>query len=118
MSSLNAAEAQLSGALGRLFALAEAYPDLKANQNMLALQEELTSTENKVAFARQAFNDAVMSYNTSARSSPTIIVAGFARIRPGPALRGRIAQGARGPARVVLTDRTAASSPPDIRRIR
>ena len=67
MSGLGAAEGQVSGALGRLFALAESYPDLKANQNMLALQEELTSTENKVAFARQAFNDAVMNYNTAAR---------------------------------------------------
>ena len=60
MSGLAGAEGQLNGALGRLFALAEAYPDLKANQNMLALQEELSSTENKVAFARQAYNDAVM----------------------------------------------------------
>ena len=64
MNSLNNAEAQLTGTLGRLFALSEAYPDLKANQNMLSLQEELSSTENKVAFARQAFNDAVMTYNT------------------------------------------------------
>ena len=64
MHSLNNAEAQLTGTLGRLFALSEAYPDLKANQNMLSLQEELTSTENKVSFARQAFNDAVTSYNT------------------------------------------------------
>ena len=70
MGGLNLAESQLSGALGRLFALAEAYPDLKANQNMLALQEELTSTENKVAFARQAFNDAVTSYNTGDREVP------------------------------------------------
>src|SRR4051812_33603483 len=60
MSKLGQAEGQLNGALGRLFALSEAYPDLKANQNMLSLQEELTSTENKVAFARQAYNDAVM----------------------------------------------------------
>ncbi|MFO0954260.1 MAG: LemA family protein [Isosphaeraceae bacterium] len=58
-------------------ALAEAYPDLKANQNMLALQEELTSTENKIAFSRQAYNDAVMHYNTSARRSPRIVVANF-----------------------------------------
>src|SRR5262249_24317407 len=58
----NQAETQLNGALGRLFALSEAYPDLKANQNMLALQEELTSTENKVGFARQAFNDAATAY--------------------------------------------------------
>jgi LemA protein len=63
MRELNQAEAQLGGTLGRLFALAEAYPDLKANQNMLALQEELTATENKIGFARQAFNDAATAYN-------------------------------------------------------
>src|SRR6516165_11159467 len=63
MRELNQAEAQLGGTLGRLFALSEAYPDLKANQNMLALQEELTSTENKIGFARQAFNDAATNYN-------------------------------------------------------
>src|SRR5688572_32606401 len=64
MRELGQAEGALAVVLGRLFALAEAYPDLKANQNMLALQEELSSTENKVAFSRQAFNDAVMEYNT------------------------------------------------------
>ena len=63
MRGLNQAEVQLRGTLGRLFALSEAYPDLKANQNMLALQEELTSTENKIGFARQAFNDAATAYN-------------------------------------------------------
>src|SRR5262245_41559682 len=78
MSSLNSAEAQLNGAIGRLFALSEAYPDLKANTNMLSLQEELTSTENKVAFARQAFNDAVMSYNTRREQFPANIIAGMA----------------------------------------
>jgi len=82
MSGLGAAEGQVSGALGRLFALAESYPDLKANQNMLALQEELTSTENKVAFARQAFNDAVMSYNTQREVFPNSLVAGFAGFAP------------------------------------
>jgi LemA protein len=75
MSSLGAAEGQLNGVLGRLFALAEAYPDLKANQNMLALQEELTSTENKVAFARQSFNDSVMAYNTERESFPANLLA-------------------------------------------
>ena len=60
----------MGGALGRLFALSEAYPDLKANQNMMQLQEELTSTENKVAFARQAYNDAVTSYNTKREQFP------------------------------------------------
>ena len=78
MSSLGNAESQLSGALGRLFALSEAYPDLKANTNMLSLQEELTSTENKVAFARQAFNDAVMSYNNRREQFPANVVAGMA----------------------------------------
>src|SRR5690606_17700214 len=72
---LSGAENALSGALGRLFALAEAYPDLKANQNMMQLSEELTSTENKVAFARQAFNDAVMNYNNAREMFPNSIVA-------------------------------------------
>lgn len=75
MKSLGAAEGALAGTLGRLFALAESYPDLKANQNMLALQEELTSTENKVAFSRQAYNDAVTYYNTQREVFPTVIVA-------------------------------------------
>jgi LemA protein len=79
MQSLGQAEGALSGVLGRLFALAEAYPDLKANQNMLAIQEELTSTENKVAFARQAFNDSVMEYNTRRESFPDTIFAGMFR---------------------------------------
>jgi len=72
---LEGAENQLAGALGRLFALAEAYPDLKANQNMMQLSEELTSTENKVAFARQAYNDAVMNYNNRREMFPNSIVA-------------------------------------------
>jgi Uncharacterized conserved protein len=75
MRALGSAEAGLTGALGRLMVVAEAYPDLKANQNMMALQEELTSTENKVAFARQAYNDAVMAYNTKRETFPTNIVA-------------------------------------------
>ncbi|MHC4402121.1 MAG: LemA family protein [Planctomycetota bacterium] len=77
MKSLGAAEGQLTGALSRLFALSENYPDLKANQNMLSLQEELTSTENKVAFSRQAYNDAVMQYNTSRETFPAVIFAGM-----------------------------------------
>ena len=77
MKALIGAETALTGAMGRMFALAEAYPDLKANQNMLALQEELTSTENKVSFARQAYNDSVMAYNTKRETFPTMIVAGF-----------------------------------------
>ena len=75
IKQLGAAEGALNGALGRLFALAEAYPDLKANQNMMQFQEELASTENKVAFARQAFNDAVMNYNNGCESFPGSIVA-------------------------------------------
>ena len=75
MAALGGAEGQLTGALGRLFAVAEAYPDLKANQNMLALQEELSATENKIAFARQAYNDAVMVYNTQREVFPTTIIA-------------------------------------------
>jgi LemA protein len=76
MKELAGAETALTGTLGRLFALAEAYPDLKANTTMLSLMEELTSTENKVAFARQAYNDAVMSYNTTRESFPTNLIAG------------------------------------------
>ena len=76
MQGLGAAESALSGSLGKLFALAEAYPDLKANQNMLQLQEELTSTENKVAFARQAYNDAVTAYNIGRETFPSSMIAG------------------------------------------
>ncbi len=77
MSGLAQAEGVLGGALGRLLAVFEAYPDLKANQNVLQVQEELTSTENKVAFARQGYNDAVMTYNTKRESFPDNIVAGL-----------------------------------------
>lgn len=77
MNKLNQAEGQLSGALGRLFALSEAYPDLKANTNMIQLQEELTSTENKISFARQAFNDAVTAYNIKREVFPNVIFAGM-----------------------------------------
>jgi LemA protein len=76
MKGLSQAEAQLGGTLSRLFALSEAYPDLKAHQNMLALQEELTSTENKIAFARQTFNDAVTAYNKRRGIFPAVMVAG------------------------------------------
>jgi len=75
MQALAGAEQMLSGALGRLFALAEAYPDLKANQNMAQLTEEITSTENKVAFARQAYNDSVTGYNTYRQTFPPILFA-------------------------------------------
>ena len=75
IKALAAAETTLGGTLGRLFALAESYPDLKANQNMLQFQEELASTENKVAFARQAFNDAVLNYNNTRETVPNNLVA-------------------------------------------
>ncbi len=77
VKGLVGAEAALTGAMGRFFALAEAYPDLKANQNMMQLTEELTSTENKVAFSRQAFNDAVTHYNTKREVFPSNLVAGM-----------------------------------------
>jgi LemA protein len=86
MKQMMSAEAGLSGAMGRFFALAEAYPDLKANQNMMQLTEELTSTENKIAFARQAFNDSVMSYNTAIESFPDNFVAGFGKFPPATLL--------------------------------
>lgn len=77
MKDLASAEAGLSGVLGRFFALSEAYPDLKANQNMMQLSEELSTTENKIAFARQAFNDAVMRYNNKCEMVPSNFVAGM-----------------------------------------
>ena len=77
MRGLAQAEGALGGALGRLLAVFEQYPDLKANQNVLALQEELTSTENKVGFARQAYNDSVMEYNTKRESFPENVFAGM-----------------------------------------
>ena len=76
MKELSSAESALGGVMGRLFALAEAYPDLKANTTMLNLMEELTSTENKVSFSRQAYNDAVTAYNTRREVFPTNLIAG------------------------------------------
>ena len=75
MQTLVGAETALTGTLGRLFALAEAYPDLKANQNMAQLMEELTSTENKIGFSRQAFNDSVTTYNTACQVFPAVLLA-------------------------------------------
>ena len=86
VQQLAGAENALTGALGRLFAVAEAYPDLKANQNMMQLSEELTSTENKVAFARQAFNDAVMAYNNTREVFPNSIIAGSFAFMPAQLL--------------------------------
>ena len=79
MQTLGGAEGALSGAMGRLMALVESYPDLKANTNMMQLSEELTSTENKVSFSRQAFNDSVMVYNTYKQSFPAVVLAGMFR---------------------------------------
>jgi LemA protein len=83
---LSGADAQLGGALGRLLAVAEAYPDLKANQTMMQLSEELTSTENKVAFARQAYNDGVMSYNNAREVFPSSLVANMFGFQPAQPL--------------------------------
>jgi LemA protein len=77
------AEAELSTALGRLLAVAESYPDLKANQNFLALQEELASTENKISFSRQFYNDSVLSYNNKIQMFPSNIVAGIGNFKAG-----------------------------------
>jgi LemA protein len=86
MKNLAQAEQGLSGALGRLFALSEAYPDLKANENMMQLSEELTTTENKVAFARQAYNDMVMQYNTLRESFPNNFFASWFSFLPAELL--------------------------------
>ena len=101
MAELAQPQGMLNGALGRLLAVAEAYPDLKANQNMMQLTEELTSTENKVAFARQAFNDSVMAYNNRREVFPSSVVAGMFNFAPAalleiPADTGRGARGAEG----------------------
>ena len=82
MKSLSAAETGLAGTLSRLMAVSEAYPDLKANQNMMQLTEELTSTENKISFARQAYNDSVMTYNTDREVFPSNIIAGMFNFGP------------------------------------
>ncbi len=81
IQQLGRAESALTSTLGRLFALSESYPDLKANQNMMQLSEEMTTTENRVAFARQAFNDAVMAYNTAREVFPAVIFAGLLGFR-------------------------------------
>ena len=82
MQQLGQSEGALGAALGRLFALSEAYPDLKANQNMIQFQEELTTTENKVAFSRQAFNDTVLTYNNKVQNFPNNIIAGMFNFEP------------------------------------
>ncbi len=86
MQQLGGAENQLTQTLGRLFALSESYPDLKANQNMMQLSEELASTENRVAFARQAYNDAVMAYNNKREVVPNNFIAGMFNFGPAQLL--------------------------------
>ena len=81
------AENMLTGALRQLFALSEAYPNLKANENFLQLQEELTSTENRIAFARQHYNDSAAVYNTAAQTFPSNVLAGMFQLRPAGVLR-------------------------------
>ena len=107
MQQLAAGQQALDGALSRLNVVVEQYPDLKANQNMMQLSEELTSTENKVAFARQAYNDAVMNYNNRRETFPGSVYRGHVQFRPcgaagDPAGAPRDAGRAEGP---VLTDR-------------
>ena len=86
VAQLSGAEAGLSGAMGRLFAVMESYPDLKASANMMQLSEELTSTENRIAFSRQAFNDAVLSYNNSREVFPNSLIAGWFSFEPAKML--------------------------------
>jgi LemA protein len=86
IAGLMGAESMLSSTLGKLFALVESYPDLKANQNMMQLSEELTSTENKISFARQAFNDEVMRFNTAREVFPNIVIAGMLNFTPAKLL--------------------------------
>ncbi len=86
MAELGKAEGLLGGALGQFFALSESYPDLKASANFQSLQEELTSTENRVAYARQAYNDAIMKYNNAVESVPSNMIAGMFNFKPGAPL--------------------------------
>ncbi len=86
ITQMSSAEATLGATLGRFMALSESYPDLKANQNMMQLTEELSSTENKISFARQAFNDAVTFYNTAIESFPTNLMASFFAFKPAALL--------------------------------
>jgi LemA protein len=100
MQSLASAEDVLQGTLGKLFALAEAYPDLQSNQNMIQLSEELTSTENKVSFARQAFNDAVMQYNTATEQFPGSLLASLFGFQTAQLLQATEGADERKPVRV------------------
>ena len=103
MKQLMQAEGALSSTLGRMFALSEAYPDLKANQNMLQLTEELTGTENKISFARQAFNDSVMSYNTAIEQFPANVLASTFGFKGAELLQATEAPEERKPVKVTFT---------------
>ncbi|MGB6055812.1 MAG: LemA family protein [Burkholderiaceae bacterium] len=100
VQQMAAAEGALSASLGRLFALSEAYPDLKANQNMMQLTEELTSTENRIAFARQAYNDGVTEYNTALQMFPASVIAGMFAFTPGQLLEATESPEERQPVKV------------------
>ena len=112
MAGLAAAETQLNGVLGRLFAVAEAYPDLKANQNMIALQQELTATENQIASARQIFNNSIMQYNTTLQSFPTNLVANALGFAPAQLFELETDKERQVPAGVVLIREHAGSTGP------
>ncbi|MDZ7644185.1 MAG: LemA family protein [Woeseiaceae bacterium] len=114
IKDLGASEGALGNALGRLFALAEAYPDLKANQNMMQFQEELTTTENKVAFSRQAFNDSVLSYNNAVENFPNNIVAGMFRFNAASFLEIGVGREARRAGRSIHL-RAGTRQPPPAR---
>jgi LemA protein len=92
VATLSKAEGTLSSTLGRMFALSEAYPDLKSNANMIQLSEELTSTENKIAFARQAFNDSVLDLNNTIQSLPSAFMAGPLGFKAGSMLESSEAE--------------------------
>lgn len=100
MHTMAAAEGALASSLGKLFALSEAYPELKANQNMMQLTEELTSTENRIAFARQAYNDGVMQYNTAREQFPGSIIAGMFAFKQAELLQSTEAPEERKPVKV------------------
>lgn len=102
MQQMAAAEGALSASLGRMFALSEAYPDLKANENMIQLTEELTSTENRIAFARQAYNDGVMQYNISREQFPGSIIAGMFAFPPAELLQSTDSPEERKPVKVAF----------------
>ena len=100
MRQMASAEGMLTATLGKMFALSESYPELKANENMMQLTEELTSTENRIAFARQAYNDGVMQYNTSREQFPGSIIAGVFAFKPAELLQSTESPEERKPVKV------------------